>query len=69
MGTLGDACGAGVRPCADDDGCEWIRNATDNNATVSTMSRLKRISSMRGPALCTDKLHHSEHGATKIIRA
>jgi hypothetical protein len=46
-----------------------MRKATDSNATVSTMSRLKRITSIRGPALCTDKLHHSHQAPTKIIRA
>ena len=46
-----------------------MRNATLSNATVNTTSRLKRITSIRKPAPRTDKLHHSDVVATKIIRS
>lgn len=46
-----------------------MRNATLSNATVSTMSRLNRITSTRAPADCTTKLHHIHPTPTKIIGA
>ena len=63
---VADGCRGGRD--ADDEGCEWMRNATLSSATVRTMSRLKRIASIRKPAPRTDKLHHSDTAATKIIR-
>lgn len=47
---------------------EWMRNATLSKATVNTTSKPKRIASIRKPAPCTDKLHHSDVAETKIIR-
>jgi hypothetical protein len=47
---------------------EWMRKATLSNATVNTMSRAKRMTSIRKPAARTDKLHHGDRAATKIIR-
>jgi hypothetical protein len=46
----------GAEVCAAE--CELMRTATETRASVSTTSRLKRMNSIRGPAVRTKRLHH-----------